>query len=78
MPDVGCRIAYGASMTRHESKTDPSLSLSKNTIAHSFKRGEAHMSCLSVAKTQSVSNFSKITARDGSAHPSVTVQRYLV
>lgn len=68
-----CLIAYGKNMTQHESKTDPSL------LKHycSFIQGEDHITCSSVAKTQSVSNLSKIPARDSSAYPSVTTQRVI-
>ncbi len=68
---VSDRLRWKHDTTRIKNR---SPSLKTLLLIHS---GGDRMSCSSVAKTQSVSNYSKITAWDSSAYPSVTIQRVI-
>lgn len=74
VPDVG---VWSPTVITWHNTNQNQIPLSWNTIAHSFGGGD-HISCSSVAKTQSVSNYSKITAWDSAAYPSVTLQRVIL
>lgn len=78
MPDVGVWLPTVKTHDKTQIK-NRSLSLKekqqkKLLLIHS---GGDHISCSSVAKTQSVSNYSKITAWDSCAYSSVIIQRVI-